>query len=526
MAFDQLLQSAFPGSSINPVTDSGNVDMVRSDLAHMFQQYSKIHDCLEGELSVKAAGTRYLPQPNPTDQTPENIARYSSYKTRAVFYGVTERTLEGLVGEVFNVDPTVEVPTQLDAVVKDADGSGVPLVQLAQETEADVLSYGRAGIFVDYPRTNGQATSRADIESGNIRPTINHYKPWNIINWRTQKIGGSVKLTLVVLREHHETSNGDFGVTIGNQYRVLRLINGVYSQELWIPGESGSISIDPTSTVEPLDATGKKLDYIPFTFVGAKRNDAKIDKPPLYSLASINIAHFRNSADYEDSVYMVGQPTPVIIGVTQSWVDEVLKGRLELGSRATIPLPAEADFKIVSATENGMVLEAMEQKERQMVALGAKLVEQKTVQRTATEAGIEESSEVSVLATITKNVSAAYKFALEICALFTGSTTVAADASQDVQSGIQFELNTEFALADASTEDIAGVIKAWQADAITFTEMRGKLRRTGYATMDDEKAKAEIAKQMAEDATNNMNIGLDAAGNPIDQNAGTNNFGS
>lgn len=529
MAFETLINitTMYPGSEIPVITDSGNVDLVRSDLSAMFHQYTLIHDCIEGEQCIKRAGTRYLPMPNSTDQSQENLARYDGYRARAVFYGVTERTRDGLIGEVFNVDPTVTVPTQLDAVVKDADGSGVPLVQLAQETEADVMSYGRAGLFVDYPRTDGNATSIADIEEGNIRPTINHYKPWNVINWRTQRRGSLYVLTLVVLRERHETENGNFGVTIGNQYRVLRLKDdGTYWQELWVPGQSGTVGnvLDPTSIVQPKDAAGLPLKYIPFTFVGAKRNDAKIDRPPLYALASINMAHYRNSADYEDSCYMVGQPTPVITGVTQIWVDEVLKGRLELGSRASLPLPPGANFELVSATENSMIKEAIDHKERQMVALGAKLIEQKTVQRTATEAGIEESSEVSILATITKNVSAAYKFALEVCALFTGSVTVADDASQNLEDGIQFELNTEFALADASPEDIQSCIKAWQADAISFTEMRAKLRRTGYATQDDKAAKAEIAAQMAEDAKNNMNVGLDAAGNPINAPAG--NFGA
>lgn len=520
MAFE----GTFPGTQVNVVTDSGNVDLVRSDLSEMFDQYTLIHDCIAGEIRVKGQGTRYLPQPNAHDLSAANKARYAGYRLRAVFYGVTERTLDGLIGEVFNVDPTVEVPKQLDAVVKDADGSGVPLIQLAQETESDVLAYGRAGLFVDYPRTNGTPVTLADAESGKIRPTINHYKPWNVINWQTQRDGSQTVLTLVVLRERHEKPNGAFGVTIGNQYRVLRLINKVYSQEIWVPGDAGGVALDPTTVVIPVDASGNPLDYIPFTFVGAKRNSAKIDKPPMYSLASINIAHYRNSADYEDSCYMVGQPTPVISGVTQIWVDEVLKGVMELGSRAAIPLPVGGKYELVSATENGLVKEAMDQKERQMVALGAKLVEQKTVQRTATEAGIEESSEVSVLATITKNVSAGYKFSLEICALFAGAVTVKADAAANVKSGIQFELNTEFALADASAEDINTVIKTWQSDAISWSEMRGKLRRTGYATLPDDQAKKEIAKQMEEDAANNMNVGLDAAGNPIDTNA--NSFGT
>jgi Domain of unknown function (DUF4055) len=511
--------SLFPGGGTAlAVTDTGNVDMVRTDLMYFFDQYRLIHDCIAGETIIKRARELYLPQPNAQDKSLANEARYNTYVHRAVFYGVTERTLDGLVGEVFNVDPTINVPTTLDAVIKDADGSGVPLVQLAQETESDILSYGRAGLFIDYPRTNGEATTKADLESGRIRPTINHFKPWNVINWRTQKIGAEAVLTLVVLRERHEMEVGDFGVTIASQYRVLKLIDGVYWQELWVPTGAGGINLDPTTTTMPLDATGNPLNYIPFVFVGAKRNDHKIDKPPLYAMASINMAHYRNSADYEDAVYMVGQPTPVITGVTQAWVDTVLEGRMELGSRAAIPLPEGGDFKLVGGPENTMVKEAMDQKERQMVALGAKLVEQKTVQRTATEAGIEEASEVSVLATITKNVAAAYKFALEVCALFTGVVTVAGDAATNIKDGIQFDLNTEFALADASPEQISSVIKAWQSEAISFTEMRNKLRKTGVATQDDKTAKAEIQAQALAEVAYNASIGLNPDGTPTNAN--------
>jgi hypothetical protein len=514
----------FPGTETR-INESGTIDWVRPELSYYFDQYSLIHDCLAGEQSIKRAGMRYLPMPNAHDQSIENKERYIGYKTRAVFYGVTERTLEGLIGEVFNVDPTVKVPTQLDAVVKDADGSGVPLVQLAQETESDVLSYGRAGLFIDYPRTDGKAVSVLDIESGDIRPTINHYKPWNVINWRVQKVGGKSVLTFVVLREEYEMPVGDFGVAISYQYRVLSLIDGIYKQEIYIPAESGALTIDPTKTVLPVDASGNNLTYIPFMFVGAKWNGHKVNKPPLYSLASLNVAHYRNSADYEDSCYIVGQPTPVATGLTQNWVDTVLKGEFKLGSRGMVPLPEGADFKLVSATENSMIKEAMDQKERQMVALGAKLVEQTTVQRTATEASLETSSEVSVLATITKNVSAAYKFALEVCALFTGATTVAADANQKINSGIQFDLNTEFSLSDASPEEINTVIKSWQSEAISWTEMRGKLRKTGYATLDDAKAKQEIADELMQTIETNAAAGLDANGQPIN-NGNNNGFGA
>ena len=134
-----------------------------------------------------------------------------------------------------------------------------------------------------------------------------------------------------------------------------------------------------------------------------------------------------------------------------------------------------------------MIKEAMEAKERQMVALGAKLVEQKQVQRTAFEAKVEATSEGSTLSSTAKNVQAAYVWALQWCARFVGVA----------ETGIQFELNTDFDIARMTPEERAQAIKEWQRGAITFEEMRAVLRKSGTATEDDAKAKEAIAQETA-----------------------------
>lgn len=475
----------------SPVAD--DVTFIRDELSEMDSQYQLIRDCIEGSIAIKRSGTVYLPMPNGHDQSIENRERYAAYGKRAVFYNVTARTLSGLSGQVFAVDPVIKVPTLLDPVVKDANGSGVTLIQQSNEVEEDVIAYGRAGLFVDFPSRDDSNTpiTRAEQENGEIRPNIINYKPWNIINWRTTKRGAKHYLSLVVLREKYDDETDEFRTEEKEQYRVLTLENNVYRQRLYRDDGNGMVIV---SDITPTDWRGVVLNFIPFTFIGAINNDIHIDAPPLFDLADLNVAHYRNSADYEDSVYLVGQPTPVAVGLTKDWVKDVLKGRVELGSRGVIPLPAGANFQIVQASPNSMAKEAMEMKERQMVALGAKLVEQKTVQRTATEADLEAASETSVLASITNNVSASYKFSLECCSIFAGSTTVAQDAKNDE---IVYELNTDFALSTASNDDIRATIEAWQKEAITFSEMRAKLRRSGTAILDDEKARAEI-KQDAE----------------------------
>ena len=377
------------GSSITPavVTSGVNVDFIRPELIYHMDKYRLISDCLSGSKEVKMAATAYLPMPNSTDQSVENKQRYIDYKHRAVFYNVTRRTLEGLVGEVFNVDPVIKVPTDLNSLIKDANGSGVPLAQLAQEVESWVLSMGRAGLLADFPVTDG-VTSKADIMSGGVRPAITSYRTENIINWITQKRGNQEVLVLLVLREWYEKRIDRFGFERKPQYRVCYLDdNGFYVQEVWrndlpLAGKVAVSSANNSSSTwqvfegpyEPKDSKGNRLTFIPFVCIGSVNNDFKIDFAPLFDLADLNIAHYRNSADYEDSIYMVGQPTPVLSGLTQQWVDEILKGTVQLGSRAAIPLPEGASASLLQADPNQLAEKAMEQKERQMVALGAKLV--------------------------------------------------------------------------------------------------------------------------------------------------------
>ncbi len=491
-----------------------NVAFIRPELSKLLPQYYLIRDCLSGEPTIKGARTVYLPMPNAEDQSKENKARYESYVKRAVFYNVTRRTLNGLVGQVFMRDPVIKLPTLLKPVEDNASGTGVSLAQQSKKTLSLTLAYSRAGLLVDYPETPEGGASIADLEAGRVRPTITTYAPQEIINWRLTERGAEEILSLVVLAESYTFADDGFEMKNAAQFRVLKLDeNGEYLMEVWSEPQPSSWNGDKTpkgnfqlsKQIRPKGADGNPLREIPFTFVGSENNDPAPDNPNLYDLASLNVAHYRNSADYEESCFIVGQPTPVLTGLTEEWVKDVLKGTVAFGSRGGIPLPVGGDAKLLQAGENTMIKEAMESKERQMVALGAKIVEQKQVQRTATEAELESSSEGSTLASTAKNVQAAYVWALEWCAIFVGVPT----------TGIVFELNSDFDVNKMSPEERAQAIKEWQGGAITFEEMRAVLRKSGTATEDDAKAKEKIAKDTAEAMalTTPENVPGDGSGN-------------
>lgn len=469
-----------------------NVAFVRPELAKILTLYYLIRDCLAGEPTIKDARTKYLPQPNAEDKSPENQVRYNAYLTRAVFYNVTRRTLAGLLGQIFMRDPAKKIPTALEIVTKDVDGEGLTIEQQAARACSYVLAYSRCGLFVDYPETKEGATVE-ELEKGDIRPTISVFAPWQIVNWRTKKVGAKTVYTLVVISEMWTVHDDGFEMKNAGQFRVLKLDQaGNYIQEIWqepSPTKYDGMkplkgNFQPKRVIAMKGPDGEPLKEIPFMFLGSENNDSNVDNPNMYDLASLNIAHYRNSADYEESCYVVGQPTPVLVGVTQDWVEKVLKGVIAFGSRGGIPLPAGADAKLLQAEERTMIKEAMTSKEEQMKSLGAKLVQPKDVQRTATESKIDAASEASVLGSVAKNVSAGYVWALEWCGVF-----------QNIgESGIEFALNSDFDLSAMTVEQQNAVVGNWQKGALTFPEMRAVLRKAGQATEDDKTAEATIVK--------------------------------
>lgn len=458
-----------------------NVTFTHPLLRRYLKQYDVIADCIAGEVAVKHKKTKYLPSPNPLDISPAGVARYDSYLTRAVFYNVAQNTVGGLVGQIFLRDPIVEVPKTLQPLIDDATGGGVPLQQMAKDLAMLALAFGRGGLFIDYPQSN-EPTSIADITDGKVGPKFIAVKPQDIVNWSVTRIGSNLVINMLVFREEYFDQTDGYTTVQKSRWRILRLLdNTTYQLEVYETRLGGS----PDLVTMPTDSKGQTFDRLPFTFIGSDTNDATIAEPPLYALCAVNLAHYRNSADYEESIFFVGQPTPWASGLTEEWVTNVMGDKIGLGSRAIVMLPVGGAFGIEQLQPNTIAKEGMEQKEGQMIALGAKLVESSQTQRTATEATYDNVSETSILSSVAQNVSDGIEFALGWAANFVGAD----------KTGIKYDLNTEFDLVNLTPGERQQLLKEWQSGAISFTEYRLNLRRSGVASQSDEVAKAEIAAE-------------------------------
>ena len=388
--------------------------------------------------------------------------RNKQYRRGAILTNFTALTKEGLQGLVFRRAPKINLPQNLDYLRRDATGDDRGLEQFSKEILGEVLTTGRIGLLVDYPRNLGGVSIR-DTEQ--LRAKILSYRAENIINWEVKRVNNEDVIQWVVLHEptlvHPE--NDRFKWELEDRYRLLALDDeGFYYQQMF------DKNLEPEEVIYPQGNIGQYLDRIPFVFCGAADNNAAVDKSPLYDIALINLGHYRNSADFEEAVFVVGQPT---IFVSGSWgveeFREALPNGIKFGSRAGYFLGENGNATLVQANPNQLAQEAMRSKEKQAAFIGARLIAEAGGRETAEAARLRYSSQNSALHTIVLNIDLAIIKCIEFCTWFMGGNT----------EEIEFVLNRQFYDESADPQVIAQSIMLYDRGLMSREEIRDDLKQ-------------------------------------------------
>ena len=464
-------------------TGHSSVKTLHRDYIANAGKWKKIRDVLAANCKS------YLRDVSSSETDPEyKTQRQTEYENGGVFYNFTKRTLSGMVGAVMRKPAEVMLPTDVEYLLTNCDGAGLGLEAQSQDALREVDSVGRAGLLVDAPET--AAATMAEQNAGQLNPRIQLYTAENIINWRKTRKGSTQVLTMVVLREPYEyqSANNEFDWLQGEQYRVLEIVDGKYQQRLFVFDSTGAL-IDGL-LVEPVIpiVKGKPLDYIPFQFIGADNNDESVDPAPLETMADINIGHFRNSADVEDSAFYQ-QGTLILApgeNMNASTFKELYPKGLRMGARIGYNLGAGGSAQIVQPDPNNLSFELMKSKEDQAVKAGAQLITP-TVQITAEASRLQRGADTSIMATIAINVSKAYEQAIKWCGAFLGK-----DFTDD---DVTFELSTEFFLAQMTAQDRAAWVADINAGYLPATAYYAALRAAGVTNWTDEEIEDAIESQ-------------------------------
>ena len=435
------------------------VNTVRAEVSHYAKKWKMVRDLMR--TNVKD----YI-----FDLEDPDIERNKRYKDSAVLTNFTKRTRDGLVGAVFTKDPKYTLPTALNYLLEDAKGTRVGLHRIAKKVVSDALEIGRGGLLVEYPSDDVFLTD-LDRENQGIKARIYDYPAEAIINWNEEKIGGVYKLALVVLRENIKALKDDgFSWEEKTQYVVLRLEDGIYTQEV-VDTEGQPVR----PKIAPTMSNGQPWTEIPFVFYGSMDNDSAIDEPPLLDLANINIAHYRNSADNEENIYLCGQP---FFGINSEFSKEEFEAEnpngLKVGARHVTYLGMNGDIKMAQTNPNDRIGVAMREKIEEAAMLGARLITSHARVEKAESARMAYSSETSVMMTIVQNANEAITRAIKFCAMFMGVSI----------TSITYELNSEFYDKITDPNTYMMLLQQGEAGNITQAEIRKVLKKNNFLDND------------------------------------------
>ena len=426
------------------------VDTRHDDYDKYVKKWKRARDAVAGEDAVHAAKTEYLPM-----LSKQEPYEYESMLKRSPYFNASGRTLDALVGMVFRKMPQVQASDGLkETILKDVDLRGTHINSLAEKILREELTVYRCGILVEYPRVNNASgLTQAQVEALNLRPYTSFYKTESIINWREARINNVMQPTMIVLHETYTASDDGYEAKSADQYRVLRLSEGVYSQELYRKS-ANSDNYELVAVITPL-LRNKPLNFIPFYSFGSEENELNIHDAMLLDLFNINLAHYRVSSDYENGCHYTGLPMLLLAGI-QLGENE----RIYVGSQTAITSDnpdAHGEFIEFQGQGLGALEKNLDRKEAQMAAIGARmLAPEKTGVESAEAMTIKHSGEESVLAGIANMISQ------QISAMLTFMAEWAGNAQT-----VTLELNTDFVPVSMTPQKLTALTQALQSGSIS-----------------------------------------------------------
>ena len=277
--------------------------MASLDNHSAYQWYQKdwqlLRDFYKGERWVKYAGKTYLPQ-----LEDQNASEYENYKSRTVFLNAVKRTVQGLVGVAFRrpVEWTLgEGNEDLEADLETFTNDGLSFGVFAREVFRETILMGRCGVLVDAPPSGGL-------------PYVTVYAAENITDWKVATKDGRKSIEKICVYEEDGNSaiRQTFGHQVSDQYRLLSLESGDYTQTVYMVNDKGDYG-GPAQEFTP-QVGGQSIQTIPFTFFGPNNCLADVDQSPVVDIARLNEKHYLASADLSHALHYSALPTPYVTG--------------------------------------------------------------------------------------------------------------------------------------------------------------------------------------------------------------------
>lgn len=453
------------------------VDTEHPDYLANIPDWVKMDDVCKSESHMQLQGIKYVPK---LDEMTD--AQYAAYLARAEFPMFTKHALGAFVGMAMRKELLISGIDVDHDFFKNCDGKGTTLKLYAEKLVKNFLQFGRCGTLIDMPLTN-ENESIATAEAKNIRTKLLFYDYSSIINWNVEEVDNLDVLTMVVLKEKLNVAENEFDHEEAFQYRVLRLRNGIYTQQVY------DTDLVPGPVITPL-MKGKPLNKIPFIIHGG----APVQSPIMLPIAEQNIHWYMKDADYQHGLHYTALPTPYIIGVDANDPEKPKT----VGPSKMWYLPEGASCGMLEFEGKGLaeIAKSMEKTMTNITVLSSQiLVPKNTFDETATAANIRNATETASLSSIVAALSGELTTAVVVASQWGGFYV----------DGTEIEINSDFIPLTLSGADVAAyvssVLKQGFSERTLFELLKKGEIIPGDRQYEDEQAdiRAEAKRRMDEE---------------------------
>ena len=469
------------------------------DYAIIQPALKSVRDCVLGGFFVKREMYTYLPHPSQADQVSEAAkVRYSEYLAGAEFDEITQQTLKSFLGRMKLADAEFDFPDRLNYLIQNADGDGVSLPGLIEQTASNVMQVGWHLLVAEYMNApqEGEPLTQAQAQERGIRAAIKTYNRESVLDWDFRRINGVMQLSYLKMMEKRTELNAGTGARQDvTEYFIMALDeNGEYYWQKF----DGEVVTQLGAERNYVKVNGRALTWLPVEVV------ADIEPPAgampkslglLSPIATACLERYRVSADYKETIKNIC-PTSYTAGWTdQGWEQFQLmnQGRdyIAFGARAmnNLPLGVEMGTLNPSITLEGFE-RYFESNKQKIIGLGGVWPSgdgQST--KTATQSENEASEVTSRLVTLADNLEASFRRVVAYCGMFEGLWPQ--DAIEQQLDNIMIELPSEFARAKLTPQEQKEIRDNYTSGLYSRNEAVRLLVRGGVTVSDVETILAE-----------------------------------